>query len=104
MDKTLSELTDYRKRNNDSIEIEVTKKVFEHLKEEKSLYIIDVSTIFPKKYRNNKNSIFIQIDGLILGTNDKEYASKYNKSLHPRIKDNQYKLSKNSFEKINCIL
>ena len=58
--KQVKDLNDYRKRNNNSIEIEVTKSVFEILKEdEKSLYIIDVSTIFPKKYMNENNSIFI---------------------------------------------
>ena len=96
MDITLKNLEGYRKRNNNSIELEVTKAVFENLKEnEKSLYIIDVSSIFPKKYKNETNSIFIEIDGLILGTNDRDYASKYNKSFSPRIKKNEYALSQN---------
>ena len=101
--KQVKDLNDYRKRNNNSIEIEVTKSVFEILKEdEKSLYIIDVSTIFPKKYMNENNSIFIEINGLILGTNDREYASKYNKSLLPRINKNRntYNISNNLSEKI----
>jgi hypothetical protein len=102
MDITLKNLDGYRKRNNNSIELEVTKAVFENLKEnEKSLYIIDVSSIFPKKYKNETNSIFIEIDGLILGTNDREYASKYNKSFTPRIKENEgFELSKNLLPKI----
>jgi hypothetical protein len=101
--KQVKDLNNYRKRNNNSIEIEVTKSVFEILKEdEKSLYIIDVSTIFPKKYINESNSIFIEIDGLILGTNDREYASKYNKLLIPRINKikNTYSISTNSSEKV----
>ena len=101
LSKQVKDLNDYRKRNNNSIEIEVTKSVFEILKEdEKSLYIIDVSTIFPKKYINETNSIFIEIDGLILGTNDREYASKYNKSLVPRKNKNTYKFSNNLSEKV----
>lgn len=104
MDITLKNLDGYQKRNNNSIELEVTKAVFENLKEnEKSLYIIDVSSIFPKKYKNEKNSIFIEIDGLILGTNDRDYASKYNKSLIPRVKENEYEgfeLSQNLLPKI----
>ena len=96
VEETIKNLDGYRERNNKSIEIEVTKSVFENLKkEEKSLYIINVSSLFPKKYTNESNIVFIEIDGLILGTNDREYASKYNKSLAPRIKGNQYNLSKN---------
>lgn len=53
LSKQVKDLNDYRKRNNNSIEIEVTKSVCQILKkDEKSLYIIDVSTIFPKKYKN----------------------------------------------------
>lgn len=101
MDITLKNLNGYRKRNNNSIEVELTKSVFKNLQEnEKSLYIIDVSTIFPKKYENETNTTFIEIDGLILGTNDREYASKYNKSLLPRVKENKYALLNNLSKKI----
>ena len=101
--KQVKDLSDYRKRNNNSIEIEVTKSVFEILKEDKkSLYIIDISTIFPKKYRNQTNSIFIEIDGLILGTNDRDYAAQYDKSLLPIKKDTKelYNISNNLSQKV----
>jgi hypothetical protein len=40
------------------------------------------------------------IDGLILGTNDREYISKFNKSFSPVVKENKYSLSQNLFQKI----
>jgi len=70
--------------------------------DEKSLYIIDVSSIFPKKYKNETNSIFIEIDGLILGTNDRDYGAKYDKSLLP-IKGKpkeSYNISNNLSDKV----
>ena len=46
------------------------------------------------------NITFIEIDGLILGTNDRDYASIYNKSLEQRFVSKNYNLSKNMSDKI----
>ncbi len=99
IEKRNKELEGYRKRNNSSIELEITKCVYDFLQEhEKSLYIIDVSTLFPKKIKNTNNKIFIEIDGLILGTNDRNYAYKYDNRLKPL--QHNFNISNNTSDKI----
>ena len=78
-------LSEYKNRNNKIIELEVKESIFNILKEkEKSLLFFDVTKKFPKKLKNKTGQNVAELDGLIIGTNDREFASKYNQQFNLR--------------------
>lgn len=75
----VSDLTGYRERNNKSIEIETSKSYIKELQESnKSMIYINLEGLFPKTIEDFSGNKIIEFDGLILGTNDRAFASKYN--------------------------
>jgi len=75
----VSDLTGYRERNNKSIEIETSKSYIKELQEtNQSLIYINLEGLFPKTIEDFSGNKIIEFDGLILGTNDRVFASKYN--------------------------
>lgn len=78
-------LLDYKDKDNKIIEIEVKESIFNSLKEkDKSLIFIDVTKIFPKELKNQSGQKVAELDGLIIGTNNRLFASKYNKQFNLR--------------------
>ncbi len=75
----VADLTGYRERNNKSIEIETSKSYIKELQEtNQSLIYINLEGLFPKTIEDFSGNKIIEFDGLILGTNDRVFASKYN--------------------------
>ncbi len=77
--KDVNFLIDYRKRDDKIIEIEVKNSILNILQYmNQSLIFIDLTNKFPKELYNKTGQKIAELDGLILGTNDRELASKYN--------------------------
>ena len=96
----MKSLYEYKNRNNKIIELEVKESIFNILQQkEKSLLFFDVTKIFPKKLKNKTGQDFVELDGLIIGTDDREFASKYDQKFNLINKNITKKLPSNTNNK-----
>jgi len=78
LEKEVKLLVDYRKRDDKIIENEIKISILNNLKiRNQSLLFFDASHIYPKILKNEKGEKIAELDGLIIGTNDRVFASKY---------------------------
>jgi len=97
----LTQLINYNKKENEIIEEEIKRSIFKNLKNKNfSLFFIDVSNIFPKKMKNQSNQFVAQFDGLIIGTNDRNFSAKYEDSFELHNTHYKNNLSENMTPKI----
>jgi hypothetical protein len=72
-------LIDYRKRDDKIIENEIKISILNNLKiKNHSLLFFDATNIYPKTLKNERGEKVAELDGLIIGTNDRVFASKFN--------------------------